>query len=212
MIGIFVNATIQGFKGKSTLGILGAAGIGAVGGAAAGAAGSVINAAGFISGAINGAIGGFAGGFVTGAGNAWADGANFKNGLGAGLRSGGIGAGGGAILGGVMGGVSATLTGGDFWTGKGSTSVSPMESVNEDVDLGGEYFKDNKSMHQHINEKNGWEPGKYGIDQIDVETNIDLFNGDDKYSLIRTKSGILMSKASNSPNYNTIRGVVEGVI
>lgn len=48
-------------------------------------------------------------------------GADFGEGLNAGLKQGGIGAAAGAVLGGVTGGIRAKSAGGNFWTGKGAT-------------------------------------------------------------------------------------------
>ena len=88
--------------------------VGALSGAAGGAAGQAVNGLfgtattfwGAVGqGAAIGGAGGAAGGFVGGAGNAWAGGANFKDGLKQGL----IGAGTGALMGGVIGGITGGL-------------------------------------------------------------------------------------------------------
>jgi hypothetical protein len=123
MIGAFINAAIQ----TATVNVNNvgdfflAAGIGAVSGTAgAGVGGAVANAVGtigFAGGAITGAAGGFAGGFTGTAGNAWGGGANFRDGLMAGLKAGGIGALTGGIVGGFARGISDYRKGYDFWNG-----------------------------------------------------------------------------------------------
>lgn len=60
-------------------------------------------------------------GGVGGSGNAWAGGASFRNGLIAGLTSGGYGALTGGVIGGVLGGIQSVKHGGNFWSGKGAT-------------------------------------------------------------------------------------------
>lgn len=79
-----------------------------------------------------------------------------------------------AVIGGISSGIQAINLDGNFWTGKGATTINEMAIASNDDkiyngDLGGEYFKDNKTLHQFVYDKIGWEPGKYGIDNIDVE-------------------------------------------
>lgn len=78
----------------------------------------------FASGAVIGGSSGLTGGFITGAGNSWMQGANFGQGLWAGLKSGGKGAFWGAIGGGLAGGIDAALHGRDFWSGDVVTTVN----------------------------------------------------------------------------------------
>ena len=85
------------------------------------------------------------------------------------LKAAGISAGITALFAGIEGGVFAKEHDGNFWTGKGTTIINDFPA-NESM-LGGEYFKDDASMHTYIKSKNGWEPGEYGIDDIDVDDN-----------------------------------------
>ena len=113
----------------ASFGIGFAAGAGATLGAAAAA--PALTAAwgtGAASGAALGAIGGGISGFTIGAGNTWANGGGFLNGLGAGL----IGAGTGTLVGGVTGGtfsgVTSLIQGNNFWTGVPKAGTGPNYS------------------------------------------------------------------------------------
>lgn len=112
-VGCIVNFWIQGFSGNinGTGDALTAMGIGALSGGIGAGVGSLVSlglgtATTLTSSIGNGMIIGGSGGFVSGAGNAWANGATFLDGLTAGLISGGIGAASGAIIGGISGGIS----------------------------------------------------------------------------------------------------------
>ena len=115
-IGGFFNFIFQGLTGhiNSFGDALKAFGIGALSGLAGFGAGQAVTGAlstattlggAIANGAAIGAASGFAGGFVGGAGNAWAGGASF----GQGLRSGLIGGGAGAITGGLIGGAAGFI-------------------------------------------------------------------------------------------------------
>jgi hypothetical protein len=95
-------------QGLAYFGIGAAAGAvgGWAGGAVSGALGTASTFGGAVlNGAVSGAAGGFSSGYITGAGNAWMGGANFGQGLYAGLSSGGYGALSGALIGGAAGGI-----------------------------------------------------------------------------------------------------------
>jgi len=135
MLAAYLNASMQLISGNvNSMGDFALSiGIGAASGAAGAGVGSVISsiagsAIGFGSGAFSGAAGGFAGGFVVGGGNAWANGADFSDGITAGLVGGGWGALGGAVIGGITGGIRARKIGLDFWDGTG-TSISEMSAA-----------------------------------------------------------------------------------
>jgi hypothetical protein len=100
-----VSSVGDAFMAFGIGGLSGLAGAG-IGQAVAGAFSTATTLGGAIGqGALIGASGGFAGGFVGGAGNAWFNGANFRDGLNSGLISGGFGALGGALFGGLSGGI-----------------------------------------------------------------------------------------------------------
>jgi len=139
MIGAFVNVTMQGWSGNAqTPGDFAlAAGIGAASGAVgagvgagvgsvlmggnfmAGATGScMVNGLGFFGGAAMGGAGGGAGSFVSGAGNSWAGGSNFGDGLNDGLQAVGIGAIYGSAFGSLFTGFNAVSENRNFWSGR----------------------------------------------------------------------------------------------
>ena len=174
-------------------------GVGAISGLAGYGAGSfmagITNGLGFIDGFINGAAGGLAGGFAGGLGNGLING----QGIGGSLRSaaitGGIGAGISGLFSGIFSGFDALANGGRFFTGKGSSFYNEIEAVNNT--LGGDYFKDDKTMQQYVNSKNGWKPGEYGINNISVEkTPPDLNNA--MYG--RYENGVLYRSSLEGPS------------
>jgi RHS repeat-associated protein len=139
-------------------------GIGAVAGLAGGAAGmgvaSITNFGGFAAGALIGATGGGAGGFITGAGNAWANGSKFGDGLLAGLESGGMGALTGGLIGGLSGAMSAYEKGYDILDGsKISESVSstsegfPCEWSKQNYDTDEALFEKRAAKEVSVKEK-----------------------------------------------------------
>ena len=100
-------------------------GIGGLSGLAGAGVGQAVSSAlggsiGAIGGALSGAAGGGVGSLVGGSGNAWFNGANFRDGLFKGLKSAGAGALSGGIFGGISGGIYSLKHGGDFWTGEGA--------------------------------------------------------------------------------------------
>lgn len=105
--------------------------IGAIAGAASSGVGVGVSGAiggiGFTSGAISGAASGFTGNFLSSAEHAWHNGADFKTGMSAGLRSGGWGALGGAVIGGVISGLHSIKHDGNFFTGDGYTKYNLAE-------------------------------------------------------------------------------------
>jgi hypothetical protein len=103
---------------------------------------------------LTGAAGGAAGSFVGGAGNAWANGASFRDGLKAGLIGGGWGALGGAVLVGISGGITAYRHGGNLLTGEGATfesvaNVDPSKPVTlgEGMEYSNKYAKNFSDAH-----------------------------------------------------------------
>jgi hypothetical protein len=137
-----------------------AMGIGALSGLAGYGAGSLVSGAigtvGVVGGAATGATGGFAGGFVAGAGNAWAGGSNFTDGINFGLRGGGWGALTGSVIGGVAGGITAYWHGGNIFTGEGavfeSVSAAPADpskpiTVGEGMEYSNKYAQDFSDTH-----------------------------------------------------------------
>jgi RHS repeat-associated protein len=115
IIGALLNVGIQSLSGNidNIWDVALAAGIGAAAGVAgvylAGAAcvSMGLAASGVTSGVIYGGTAGLAGGFITGAGNAWANGASFGDGIIGGMAAGGFGMMTGGVLGGIGGGISA---------------------------------------------------------------------------------------------------------
>lgn len=96
---------------------------GVVGGYIGNAVGSSVlgltgNSAGALAGGATAGASCFASGFLGGAGNAWIGGANFGDGMMAGLKSGTYSAIGGAVFGGLSGGIRAMNNEQNFWTGK----------------------------------------------------------------------------------------------
>lgn len=124
MAGIFTNIITQGIINENInsfgdfvlTSIIGAA-TGAAGYTAGGITAGAIKYGGFIGGGISGTAGGAAGGFIVSAGNAWAGGANFGDGLKEGLIGGGIGALTGGLVGGFAGGIDAVKDGRRFIDG-----------------------------------------------------------------------------------------------
>lgn len=140
IIGAFINTATQLLSGNvnSAGDFFLSAGIGALSGLAGGVAGQAaagaVGIAGTTGGAIaNGAIvgaaSGSAGGFVGGAGNAWVGGANFIDGLGAGIKSGVTGAVGGAVIGGTVAGYKFQRKNLIFRRGCVELGVEPTDPV-----------------------------------------------------------------------------------
>ena len=142
--------TLYGLKHFAVGALAGAAGAYA-GGLVAGAVGT-----GVFAGAAVGAAGGAAGGFVGGAGNAWIDGANFRDGLLQGLKGGGIGALTGGIAGGIRGGINASQHGGNIWTGKGAIYeyAAPQTGQSEEFDVSKAHADQYNLSQQATDDKN----------------------------------------------------------
>jgi RHS repeat-associated protein len=143
------------FKGA----VIGAAtaliGVG-VGGAVSGSLGF----GGFFGGAVSGAAGGGAAGFVGGAANAWwMQGANFGQGLAAGLIGGGIGLASGAIFGGFSRGIAAKKGGYDFWNGKNINTFNLNTDFAGDIDPNYNARNDTKYLKQRMLEEYGVSEG-----------------------------------------------------
>ncbi len=118
VINVAVNWKYINEGGKFNLGRAALSfGIGAIAGEAAlytGGATAGLFASGtstILVGAVSGAAAGTVGGFTTGSGNAWIQGASFKQGLESGVKGAIWGGAGGAVLGGIAGWVSTTSLG-----------------------------------------------------------------------------------------------------
>jgi RHS repeat-associated protein len=129
-------------------GLSGAAGYGAGLGVSMALGGS----SGFWAGGITGAAGNAAGSFVNGSANAWANGANFWDGMLSGLKSAGIGAVTGFITGGFTGGIRAKANGGNFWTAEGMVHEQTAKGAfNEPIKLGEGMRYDNQYAQEFSN-------------------------------------------------------------
>ncbi len=136
MMGAVMNVHMQAMSGNlnSMADCFLAMGIGALGGAAGGAAGSLVSSAltgtaGFIGGAAIGAAGGAAGNFITNAGNAWAGGASFGDGLISGFKGAGFGALTGGLIGGIGGGINAHKQTQLFRKGNAELGINAKEKI-----------------------------------------------------------------------------------
>jgi hypothetical protein len=176
MLGAFINAGIQGAMGNLNsmgdfalaLGIGGlsgaagasvGAGIGSVlmgGNFMAGATGAcMVNGLGFTGGAAMGAAGGGIGSFISGAGNSWAGGSNFANGLNDGLNAAKWGAISGAAIGGVSTGFHAVSETRNFWSGKPQVSGRKLYSFKNGSPRYNTTVSENRGYHCMRNYNSG---------------------------------------------------------
>ncbi|MBD8348453.1 RHS repeat-associated core domain-containing protein [Dysgonomonas sp. HGC4] len=190
LIGGFLNLGFQAMMGNidGVGSAFAAFGIGALAGATGMATGGLISGTGFIAGAASGGLSGVTSGAILGAGNAWASGASFNEGLSSGLRGGLLGAGTGTIIGGVAGGINSVRNGGNFLTGKGYTRIFELPVGNDNTDLGGDAAL-NQSNLEEIKKELGWKPGKFSLESIDIDGSVDITTG--KYLYYRRFDGIL---------------------
>jgi hypothetical protein len=175
-----------------------AAGIGVLAGAAGYGAGllmsQVVAPVGAIGGGLTGTAEGAAAGFVGGAGNAWANGASFGEGLEAGLIGGDRRALIGGGIGAIKGGISAYKHGGNLLTGEGATFISDLEeNMFGTVDADKSPLNTNAKVTQLLSEK-GVNLSDYNVRFVDVESDMQSVE-DNTYTYFRSNGRI--SKVSN---------------
>ena len=151
-------------------GIVGGA-VGAATAATGGAAAAHFGATGFAAGAATGAATGAVGGALGGASNAWLNGANFRDGMMAGMQGLWAGAATGLVTGGISGGIDAIRHGGNFWSGDGRI-FDEFYIDSHDITTDNNVITSNDvSLKTRMNTEFGVEEGDYGIDKITTEGN-----------------------------------------
>ncbi len=180
IIGAFINATIQVASGNvNNMGdFFTAIGIGALSGAAGGIAGQAvagsISFGGFTGGGLIGAASGASSGFIAGAGNAWATGANFSDGLNSGLIGGSIGALTGGLVGGFARGISDFKNEYSFWDGsKVSEFVigsSQYENIANGYNSSGQADINDEILQMRMQDDFGIKQGDFNIQKITTRT------------------------------------------
>ncbi|HRS52083.1 MAG TPA: RHS repeat-associated core domain-containing protein [Candidatus Marinimicrobia bacterium] len=210
---------IGDFLGYAAVGALAGGGGAFVGSAIAGA----ISFGGFAGGFVTGASGGFIGGFVGGSGNTWMSGANFREGLLAGVEAGGIGALTGGLLSGTVAGIDALKSNANFWNGKvyesGGNFGAKGKFLDEEIPAGhkptdtGEIATtdNNPNYGKYGYTRDGGTRPHFGTDYVgDVDDNVyDMYDGTvTKIGLGKSygPESVRVNSVLNGKNYNVDYG------
>lgn len=94
----------------------------------------------------------------------------------------------GATIGGTVSGINSVRHGGNFFIGKGYSKISELRVWGNDNSLGGT-AEQNVSNLKSIQEDLGWKPGKLGVNDMDIDGNVNIYG--DKNYYYRQPDGII---------------------